>query len=81
MTEVNSIKTQCRTLKARVTSASNHLRAIVRTDNESLINSAFDALRKLYEQFCVADLEYCELIELLCWDETVVFESTDFISE
>ena len=63
VTKVDSIKTQCRTLKARVTSASNRLRAIVKTNNESLINSALDALHQLYEQFCVADLEYCELVE------------------
>ena len=63
MTKVDSIKTQCRTLKARVTSASNRLRAIVKTNNESLINSVLNALHWLYEQFCVADLEYCELVK------------------
>ena len=63
MAEIDDLKTQRRTLKAKVTSASNRLRGIVKTNNDSLINSALDALHQFYEQFCVADLEYCELVE------------------
>ena len=63
MSDIDTLKTQRRSLKAKVTSASNRLRGIVKSNNESLINSALDALHQSYEQFCIADLEYCELVE------------------
>ena len=63
MSDIDTLKTQRRSLKAKVTSASNRLQGIVKSNNESLINSALDALHQSYEQFCIADLEYCELVE------------------
>ena len=50
-------------LRAKVTSAARRLKGIHNSSNNDLIHSAMDSLNRAYEEFCIVDIQYVELVQ------------------